>query len=44
LLPSPRQATVLSIGDGDTIGVRQGGQAITVRLACNREGCAFAQA
>lgn len=25
---------VLSIGDGDTIRVRQGGQAITVRLAC----------
>jgi endonuclease YncB( thermonuclease family) len=35
---------VLSIGDGDTIRVRQGGRAITVRLACNREGCAFAQA
>ena len=27
-------ATVLSIGDGDTIRVRQGGKAITVRLAC----------
>ena len=27
-------ATVLSIGDGDTIRVRQGGRAITVRLAC----------
>ena len=25
---------VLSIGDGDTIRVRQGGRAITVRLAC----------
>jgi endonuclease YncB( thermonuclease family) len=25
---------VLSIGDGDTIRVRQGGQAMTVRLAC----------
>jgi len=28
------RAIVLSIGDGDTIRVRQGGQAITVRLAC----------
>jgi endonuclease YncB( thermonuclease family) len=28
------QAEVLSIGDGDTIRVRQGGRAITVRLAC----------
>jgi endonuclease YncB( thermonuclease family) len=28
------KATVLSIGDGDTIRVRQGGKAITVRLAC----------
>ncbi len=27
-------ATVLSIGDGDTIRVRQAGQALTVRLAC----------
>ena len=27
-------STVLSIGDGDTIRVRQGGRAITVRLAC----------
>ena len=27
-------ATVLSIGDGDTIRVRQSGQAVTVRLAC----------
>jgi endonuclease YncB( thermonuclease family) len=27
-------ATVLSIGDGDTIRVRQAGKAITVRLAC----------
>jgi len=26
--------TVLSIGDGDTIRVRQGGRALTVRLAC----------
>lgn len=28
------RATVLSIGDGDTIRERQGGRAITVRLAC----------
>jgi len=28
------RATVLSIGDADTIRVRQGGRAITVRLAC----------
>jgi endonuclease YncB( thermonuclease family) len=28
------KAEVLSIGDGDTIRVRQGGRAITVRLAC----------
>ncbi len=28
------RATVLSIGDGDTIRVRQAGQALTVRLAC----------
>ncbi|MGB5241591.1 MAG: thermonuclease family protein, partial [Prochlorococcaceae cyanobacterium] len=28
------QAEVLSIGNGDTIRVRQGGRAITVRLAC----------
>ena len=27
-------ATVISIGDGDTIRVRQAGRAITVRLAC----------
>jgi endonuclease YncB( thermonuclease family) len=27
-------ATVLSIGDGDTIRVRQAGRAVTVRLAC----------
>jgi endonuclease YncB( thermonuclease family) len=27
-------ATVLSIGDGDTIRVHQGGRAVTVRLAC----------
>ena len=29
-----QRATVLSIGDGDTLRVRQGGRAITVRLAC----------
>ena len=39
LLPGARsaealKAEVLSIGDGDTIRVRQGGRAITVRLAC----------
>jgi len=28
------RATVLSIGDGDTIRVRQAGRALTVRLAC----------
>ena len=28
------KATVLSIGDGDTIQVRQAGKALTVRLAC----------
>jgi endonuclease YncB( thermonuclease family) len=32
-VPRP-EATVLSIGDGDTIRVRQDGKAITVRLAC----------
>ncbi|SBO42657.1 thermonuclease family protein [Cyanobium sp. NIES-981] len=30
----PRQATVLSIGDGDTIRVRRSGTTLTVRLAC----------
>ncbi len=35
---------MLSIGDGDTIRVRMNEKPITVRLACNREGCAFAQA
>ena len=30
----PLKGEVLSIGDGDTIRVRQGGRAITVRLAC----------
>ena len=29
-----QHATVLSVGDGDTIRVRQGGRAITIRLAC----------
>lgn len=28
------RATMLSIGDGDTIRVRQAGRALTVRLAC----------
>ena len=32
-VPRP-EATVLSIGDGDTIRVRQDGKAITVRMAC----------
>ena len=32
--PQGLSATVLSIGDGDTIRVRQSGKAITVRLAC----------
>jgi endonuclease YncB( thermonuclease family) len=30
----PTPATVLSVGDGDTLRVRQGGRSITVRLAC----------
>jgi endonuclease YncB( thermonuclease family) len=30
----PTSATVLSIGDGDTIRVQQGGKRITIRLAC----------
>lgn len=37
LVPWPAEAfaaTVLSIGDGDTIRVRQAGRALTVRLAC----------
>ncbi|CAK6692886.1 thermonuclease family protein [Synechococcus sp. BA-124 BA4] len=29
-----RQAEVLSIGDGDTMRVRQGGRPVTIRLAC----------
>ena len=28
------KATIVSIGDGDTIGVRQGGKVLTVQLAC----------
>ena len=32
--PQGLSATVLSIGDGDTIRVRQSGRAVTVRLAC----------
>jgi endonuclease YncB( thermonuclease family) len=32
--PQGLNATVLSIGDGDTIRVRQAGKAVTVRLAC----------
>jgi endonuclease YncB( thermonuclease family) len=35
LLASPvHSASVLSIGDGDTITVREGSQRIKVRLAC----------
>ena len=30
----PAPATVISIGDGDTIRVQQDGRKITVRLAC----------
>ena len=30
----PASTTILSIGDGDTIRVRQGGKVLTVRLAC----------
>ena len=32
--PQGLRTTVLSIGDGDTIRVRQSGRAVTVRLAC----------
>jgi endonuclease YncB( thermonuclease family) len=39
-----KRATVLSIGNGDTIRVQKGQQRITVRLACQREGFASAQA
>ena len=38
------RATVVSVGDGDTLRVSTGSKPITIRLACNREGCAFAQA
>lgn len=38
------RATVLSVGDGDTLRVQAGGRSITIRLSCNREGCVFAQA
>jgi endonuclease YncB( thermonuclease family) len=30
----PASTTIVSIGDGDTIRVRQAGKALTVRLAC----------
>jgi endonuclease YncB( thermonuclease family) len=33
-LAQPASTTILSIGDGDTIRVRQGGKVLTVRLAC----------
>jgi endonuclease YncB( thermonuclease family) len=33
-LPQSSAATVVSIGDGDTIRVRQAGRLVTVRLAC----------
>ena len=33
-IAQPQRAVVLSIGDGDTIRVRQGNMAFTVRLAC----------
>ncbi|EDY39396.1 hypothetical protein CPCC7001_2277 [Cyanobium sp. PCC 7001] len=32
--PRPVMATVLSIGDGDTLRVRRNGSSLTVRLAC----------
>lgn len=35
---------MVSIGGNDTIRVRQGSRSITVQLACDRKGCAFAQA
>jgi len=41
--PGP-EATVISVGDDDTIRVWMNGKPITVRLACNREGGALAQA
>jgi endonuclease YncB( thermonuclease family) len=34
LLAQTRTATVLSIGDGDTLRVREGSHTINVRLAC----------
>jgi endonuclease YncB( thermonuclease family) len=33
-LAAPQPATVLSIGDGDTLRLRQGARTLTVRLAC----------
>ncbi len=33
-VPAPYRATVLSIGDGDTLRVSRGDRAITIRLAC----------
>jgi len=33
-LAAPQPATVLSVGDGDTLRLRQGGGTLTVRLAC----------
>ena len=33
-VPAPYRATVLSIGDGDTLRVSSGDRAITIRLAC----------
>jgi len=32
--PDPLVATVVSVGDGDTLRVRQAGRLLTVRLAC----------
>jgi endonuclease YncB( thermonuclease family) len=34
VVAQPASTTILSIGDGDTIRVRQSGRAVTVRLAC----------
>jgi len=34
LLTQTRTATVLSIGDGDTLRVREGSRILNVRLAC----------
>jgi endonuclease YncB( thermonuclease family) len=34
LLAQTRTATVLSIGDGDTLRVREGNRSVNVRLAC----------